>query len=149
MKKKGLKARAELKLLGVVFLVVISATAFMFLASKFYSKHDNNSNSALEKVQIYDSKCIFYRDKVTDVLFMHNRVFVELHDPETGLPLTYKRYKELEKQKTEEDSQYYLYWQTEKRKMAKMILFMTVMWILDAIIIFSIAYLENKKSYKE
>lgn len=33
--------------------------------------------------------------------------------------------------------------------MTKIILFMTVMWILDAIIIFSIAYLENKKSYKE
>ena len=109
MEKKRLKIRAELKLFGVVFLIVMSATLFMFLVSMFYSKHDNNSNSALEKVQIYDSKCSFYRDKVTDVLFMQNRVFVELHDPETGLPLTYKRYKELEKQKTEEDSQYYLY----------------------------------------
>ena len=33
--------------------------------------------------------------------------------------------------------------------MARMIIFMTIMWIIDAIIIFSIAYLENKKSYKE
>lgn len=110
MEKKRLKDRAELKILGIVFLIVISATAFMFLVSMFYSKRDTNRNSALEKVQIYDSKCIFYRDKVTDVLFLSNRGFVELHDPETGLPLTYKRYKELEKQKTEEDSQYYLYW---------------------------------------
>ncbi|MDO4452736.1 MAG: hypothetical protein E6686_10280 [Lachnospiraceae bacterium] len=49
-----------------------------------------------------------YRNKTTDtlyILYSYNRQggLIEMHDPETGLPLTYERYKEIYQEKPNEN----------------------------------------------
>lgn len=49
-----------------------------------------------------------YRNKTTDtlyILYSYNSKggLIEMHDPETGLPLTYERYKEIHQEKQDEN----------------------------------------------
>lgn len=81
------------------------------LASSTTQSTEENT-SVTENERIFDIEKIsdddryricLYRDTNTDVLYIYQDSragLIEMHDPETGLPLTYKRYLEMaEKQK--------------------------------------------------
>lgn len=55
----------------------------------------------------YSKNMSIYRNVYTDVLYLwvdeyKSGELVEMHDPDTGLPLTYKRYKEIYHERPEE-----------------------------------------------
>lgn len=76
------------------------------LASSTTQSTEKNT-SVTENEQIFDIEKIsdddryricLYRDTNTDVLYIHQDPragLIEMHDPETGLPMTYERYKEM------------------------------------------------------
>ncbi len=61
-------------------------------------------NSNFEMISTNEGVFTYYRDKVTDVMFIcydeyDSGGLIEMHDPNTGLPLTYQRYLEYQNAK--------------------------------------------------
>lgn len=90
----------------VVLLGVIAFCGFMRLVSETrenmsskFERNDSDSAAGEHFMQMqsvgFSGSGTYLRDEVTDVMYYYSNGICEMHDPETGLPLTYTRYQEL------------------------------------------------------
>lgn len=90
----------------VVLLGVIAFCGFMRLVSETrenmsseFERNDSDSAAGEHFMQMqsvgFSGSGTYLRNEVTDVMYYYSNGICEMHDPETGLPLTYARYQEL------------------------------------------------------
>lgn len=67
--------------------------------SSEFERNDSDSAAGEHFMQMqsvgFSGSGTYLRDEVTDVMYYYSNGICEMHDPETGLPLTYARYQEL------------------------------------------------------